>query len=608
MKNKIKILMSFVLVFVLMLGFVLTRDNVFAASSTNTLSVSFRGDNANYGHVEYSLDGGSNWISVNENTNGIGLNVTANYFVLRIVPNSGYHVDFAGIEMDWDDMHLTDLGNGNSGLETEEGCSVPSNVESVTLTQVEFAPGEYNPPAPSGNEMAEVNVVISGEEFEYGREDATDIAFGINGGPLKRLSEDEVTYNRSGDKIIGLETDGLIDYNYNYNGESNVTFHFRTQWDDVITELRINGVTYSTPQTKDELEAAFSHRGIAFDVENVPYSDTYEIEVVGRKATPEEKIMGNFSWTYDPNTNEFSDDDKIPHGNLEFVKATYKGNTYTNIEAVNNAGALFEWNDGVKGTNDPTGEAMFPPGTELTLRLIPDPGYQLTEFNLNGFPFETGTEVGEYTFTIQGGNFHLGANFTEEDNIVLHDAKAIKNGAIDVNNSFNNGTAKLELNDVSNLTDERKENFEDTAAKDGYKIDNYVDINLYNSIYKGGKKDSNGNYEAWDTKVENLTDDAEVIIQLEDNMKGKDIEVIHEKHNGSDITGYEVINATYNEEYNTITFKTKSFSNYAIAVKESNKTTITNPLTLDNIYKYIVLLIISFISINILLYKLIKNN
>ena len=54
--------------------------------------------------------------------------------------------------------------------------------------------------------------------------------------------------------------------------------------------------------------------------------------------------------------------------------------------------------------------------------------------------------------------------------------------------------------------------------------------------------------------------------------------------------------------------KTKSFSNYAIAVKESNKTTITNPLTLDNIYKYIVLLIISFISINILLYKLIKNN
>ena len=138
MKNKIKILMSFVLVFVLMLGFVLTRDNVFAASSTNTLSVSFRGDNANYGHVEYSLDGGTNWISVNENTNGIGLNVTANYFVLRIVPNSGYHVDFAGIEMDWDDMHLTDLGNGNSGLETEEkeDKKVVEEGKSNTLTNI----------------------------------------------------------------------------------------------------------------------------------------------------------------------------------------------------------------------------------------------------------------------------------------------------------------------------------------------------------------------------------------------------------------------------------------------------------------------------------------
>ena len=68
-------------------------------------------------------------------------------------------------------------------------------------------------------------------------------------------------------------------------------------------------------------------------------------------------------------------------------------------------------------------------------------------------------------------------------------------------------------------------------------------------------------------------------------MKGKDIEVIHEKHNGSDITGYEVINTTYNEEYNTITFKTKSFSNYAIATKttstkEENKTT-NNETTKD---------------------------
>ena len=56
-------------------------------------------------------------------------------------------------------------------------------------------------------------------------------------------------------------------------------------------------------------------------------------------------------------------------------------------------------------------------------------------------------------------------------------------------------------------------------------------------------------------------------------MNGKDLIVVHEKHNGNEITGYEVIDATYNEENNTITFETDSFSNYAIASKESTETT-----------------------------------
>ena len=52
-------------------------------------------------------------------------------------------------------------------------------------------------------------------------------------------------------------------------------------------------------------------------------------------------------------------------------------------------------------------------------------------------------------------------------------------------------------------------------------------------------------------------------------MSGKELAIVHEKHNGNTITGYELIDAVYNEENNTITFETDSFSNYAIVSKES---------------------------------------
>ena len=41
---------------------------------------------------------------------------------------------------------------------------------------------------------------------------------------------------------------------------------------------------------------------------------------------------------------------------------------------------------------------------------------------------------------------------------------------------------------------------------------------------------------------------------------------------GNTVTGYELIDATYNVKNNTITFETDSFSNYAIVSKENTET------------------------------------
>ncbi len=466
----------------------------------------------------------------------------------------------------WTTLAVTD-GQTSISAHTNDG-GVPTDI-AFSVVEKSTGGGEVN----NGNAVqANVTVNISGEELEYDApwsNDAADFVFGINGSEMRRLSKEEVNYTTEGDKIVGLATKEALGYEYNYDDSGNVTFNIKTQWDDVITSLTINGVLYDTPQTKDDLINAFDadFRGIRFDIENVPYAEEYHIVVEGRKQTQEEKIMGNFGWTYDPNSNEYSDDDKIPYGNLEFVEAKYNGVTYDSIEEVNEAGGTFQWDDGVKGTDDPTGDAMFPTGTELTLRLIPDAGYQLTSLELNGTPFEPGEEVGLYTFTIGGGNWHLGARFTQVGAEVQASSVNIKSGNIDINENFEYGTAKLEVSDVASMDSSRMEEFENTATDEGYEIENYLDISLYNAVYKGGIKDVNGNYESWDTSVENIENKAVITLELENDMSGKDLAVIHELHNGEEIIGYELIDATYNEENNTITFESDSFSHYAIVSK-----------------------------------------
>ena len=67
---------------------------------------------------------------------------------------------------------------------------------------------------------------------------------------------------------------------------------------------------------------------------------------------------------------------------------------------------------------------------------------------------------------------------------------------------------------------------------------------------------------------------------------------------------FVVNNTTINESLNTITFKTNSFSNYAIATKTSSNTnndtptnTNDNPKTGDNIYVYISLMAFAMVGI-----------
>lgn len=359
------------------------------------------------------------------------------------------------------------------------------------------------------------------------------------------------TWNRPPELLS--EPEGRVDVAEDTStGKATITIG--TLWIEIVDSLTINGTPYTTfPVGANQLLSHFSNQEIVFDTV-VDIAPSYNLTINTHKITDQEMFIGNFLWENDENSPTAVEDDIIGHGTISFVKAVYGGNTYNSVAEVNAAGAGFSWNDSL-GIAPTTGAATFPMGTVLTIKLIPEAGYQLTSFGINGGTFTPQENIGEYTFTIRGGNGHLGAKFEAVNNVVDAQSGAVAAGAIELGgneDSMKVGTAKLEVEDidVDNIT---VSNFKAAAA--GYKISNYLNISLYNTVYKGSASAS------WDTEVTELDNNATITLKLEDRVDGNEIVIIHEKHDGT----YEVIPTVYDPATNTITFKTSSFSNYAIA-------------------------------------------
>ena len=552
--------------------------NIFAVSETTSLSVSFRGNNNQYGKVQYSLNDGATWNDITENTNELSISVSGDNLRLKIVANNGYVVDYTGIELGLGEMGDTDLSD--FGFESDNGYSVPAYVEAVSLSQVEFRE-EGNPPGddPVYTNTAHVTLKVIGEEIENPYEpDASEIRVGLNDCGFTPIAMDNftATYVTVGgeQRIATLTTINPLEVGYNDVSEDTVIVGIRAQWNTFLTDVSINGVSYADqlPKNKQELIDAYQGQELRLFFEvNKTNDDNYNVEVTGRKQTSEEIIMGNFLWDYNKD-GYTGPGDKILHANLEFIKAEYDNVTYNSIEAVNEKGGLFNWHNAErKGTylndGDGVGSATFQVGKKLTVAIIPDSGYQLINFGVNEGGFAPQEEIGVYTFEIEGGNFHLQATVDSVDNEVdVSKSNAIRNGNIEFGgkeNSMSVGTARLDIEDIDNLAGDRREAFEQTASE--YDINDYLDVSLFNTVFKGSRENT------WDTSVSSLSNKAIITLELEENMSGKDIVIVHEKHDDDEVTGYELIDAIYNENNNTVTFETDSFSNYAIASKEASE-------------------------------------
>lgn len=286
------------------------------------------------------------------------------------------------------------------------------------------------------------------------------------------------TWNRPNSLL--QEPEGRVDIaEDSTSGKATITIG--TLWLEIVDGLTINNTVYNTfPVGAAQLLSHFDNQEIAFDTV-VDIAPTYNLTINTHQITDAEQFIGNFLWENDENSTTASGDDIIGHGTMSFVKAVYGGHTYNSVAEVNAAGAGFSWDDSLNFAPT-TGSATFPMGTVLTIKLIPETGYQLTSFGINGGEFEPQENIGEYTFVIRGGNGHLAAKFEAVDNKVAAQSGVIASGTIALGgdeDSMEIGTAKLEVEDVDvdNIT---ISNFK--AAANGYKISNYLNISLYNTV------------------------------------------------------------------------------------------------------------------------------
>lgn len=421
--------------------------------------------------------------------------------------------------------------------------------------------------------------------------------FNINGGRIQ-----DIPYFGE-DEPIPLSSEVNVNYN-GEEGDTTVTIGFRSLflW-KYVGKITVNGTDYDIPMNYEDREdwiSHYNHQEVGFEIEVSKATDNIYNTAI--KLEPVEQVfIGNFLWTSNPEEEYLQtpdggqqlNDDYIAHSKIEFVKVKYQRNGSTITKKISDLNDLGEQEQGpgqywhnynsgdgsiefgslTKVNNTPVnydeGSMVLVDGSEVTLKITPEYGYQVTAFTINGDDVITGDNISEFTFKVRGGNAHIGARVTKVDDDVKSSTAAVTGGEIILGeNELDAGTARLSVSDA-NISEDKVEKFEEEAGNE-YEINSILDINLNQVFFKGEGSDN-----VWTgDKLEDLNSTATVGLALKDKIDPENSVIIHNIHNG---TEYETIDIRgYDPETNAIYFPVDSFSSYAIATKTSTAESATD--------------------------------
>lgn len=211
------------------------------------------------------------------------------------------------------------------------------------------------------------------------------------------------------------------------------------------------------------------------------------------------------------------------------------------------------------------GHVKIEAGMKVVFEFTPIYGYQLTSVSANGVALTPQADVNQYIFTMPETNVHFAAVFTKTDDAVITGSEKVSGGQIVLGSGeFDAGTAQLSVNDVD-LDSAKIADFDNAAA--GLTISDILDIDLFNIFYKG----KNDSADVWSNQIHELENEATITLKLADDVDVSRVVIVHNINDGDE---FEIIQIdSYDTEAHTVTFRTKSFSNFAIA------TTVGSPNT-----------------------------
>ena len=343
----------------------------------------------------------------------------------------------------------------------------------------------------------------------------------------------------------------------------------KNQESEVLYTTIVNVDDYIDYSNRTDWLNHYKGQMLGFDVE-IDKADEYDIEVNMADMEGHYIAIGNFLWSDEEQ--DVGKDGYIGNATLELQKVVYEIDLNNDGDYEDDGEIVTVLVDEEGNFEDPhnyieyapygsTGSLVVPEGSECTMKITPDYGYQVLTFGSNDNPIITG-EVSEFTFTAFKGNFHLGAQVVSVEDVVDAKSEKVKSGEIKISeNEINSGSVVLSVNDV-NPSEIKIKEFENAAGED-YTVQTYLDIDLDQVLYKGTADD------VWANRIHELDNEATITLQLEEGVNGNDIVIVHNINDGEE---YEIIPIdSYDPETNTITFRTKSFSNYAIASKETQE-------------------------------------
>ncbi|MCR5476384.1 MAG: DUF4214 domain-containing protein [Lachnospiraceae bacterium] len=616
---------------VLVLGCIGAMPMKAKAAQNVTLTVSFQGTSytPEKGAVEYSVDNGAHWERITTAGDTAIVYEDSTRLRIRIAPGQGYGIDWTATRFQIDEEAeialKDDTSNIKDGLSSGDGYIIDRlGYTTVKLNGVEFHegggvdPGQGGgQPGPGGDDFAVITMHSGGltwtgipmvyeDWFQYNEDgtidwDASDswqrctISLNENGERADFYHDDNVSNT---DEIRYAAKEGQT------QGQETVDVTFECNWSDRFVDVvNINGTEYDIKQRSgldydnrrswlEHFSFEYHNQSISFTIPDVPANigddgkAHLDITVDLRPITEPECFIGNFLWSADPARE--GDDIYIGNSQVELIKVTYpesEGGDVFDAETLaaesqlprDQKSAEYVTYGKDNSTDFENGEMVLPEGSWVTMKIYPEYGHQVVAFHVNGTDVRAEQDPGVFSFKIGKGNFHIGAEVAPVEDEVRAEAQSVSGGGITIGGGeMNGGTARLDVGDAS-VSEAQIASFENAA--EGMQVGEILDISLFNTVYQGSAEHT------WDTPVNNLNADATVTLELEEAPAGEEVAVIHEKHDGT----FETIPAEYDPETKTVSFRTKSFSNFAIATRGQADPTAVNEAAaggfLGNLYQ-----------------------